>query len=190
MQIILTFIIILLPIIYSSSFFYNPGLSLITSNSTVEIGQIFTVDIVANTENLFADTVDSYIDFDPNYLEVIDENGQTSAQIELNSDVFNLLMYNVVDNSIGKISASASQIFSPYLSGAFRFATIRFRAKELTGNVELKFIRNGARCSDIYLGGNSIDPELNNMIITINPIAIPTSVPLLIDEYLPIINSD
>ncbi len=179
-------IILLLPL----SFFQNtsnPSLSLIISNSSVEVGQVFTVDIVVNTENSFVDTVDSYIDFDPNYLEVVDKNGQPFTQIELNSDVFNLLTYNVVDNSIGKISASASQIFNPYLSGTFRFATIRFRAKELTGNIELKFIRSGVRWSDVYLGGNSINPELNNIIITINQI---TSIPLLIYEYLPIVNSN
>lgn len=158
-------IILLLPF---GQFQHSPSLSFITINPLVKTGQVFTVDIIANTENFTIDTVDSYIDFDTNYLEVVDETGQLSTQIELNSNIFNLLTYNVVDNSIGQINASASQVSKPYLSGSFRFATIRFRAKELTGNVELRFIRNGARWSDMYLGGDSIYPDINNITIVID----------------------
>jgi len=157
----------------------DPSTSLIINEQNVEIGQVFSVNVIADTQLRRIDTVDFYIDFDSNYLEVVDKNGNTPNGVELNSNIFSLLTYNSVDNINGKINVSASQLFSPYLSGILDVAIIRFKVKHTAKNTELKLIRNEARWSDMYLGGDSIMPVLNNAYIYIDKN----------NTYLPIINN-
>jgi murein DD-endopeptidase MepM/ murein hydrolase activator NlpD len=157
------------------------SLVLTLTAQTVKVGDIFTVDVMADTGTDSADTVDVYIDFGPGFLEVVDTSGQPAAAIELNTAVFNSATYNAVDNPVGHIDLSASKYESPYLSGAFRVATIRFRAKAAVASTDVRFVRSGARWSDLYQAGESLDPTLEQATVTITA--------TLLDRmaYLPII---
>jgi len=143
------------------------GLSLSPSSRSVPVGVIFTMDIVADTGTSTADTVDAYIDFDPTYLEVVDESGTPVSAIELNTDVFSNATFNSVDNATGQINFSASEYDSPYLTGSFTVATIRFKAKAAVESTSINFARSGARWSDLYLFGESINPTLTNGTATV-----------------------
>ena len=57
-----------------------------------------------------------------------------STAIELNAAVFSSATINSVDNTGGQINFSASKPDSPYLTGSFTAATIRFRAKAAVTN--------------------------------------------------------
>ena len=151
------------------------GLSLAPAVGTVEVGEVFTVDIVFDTGTGSADTVDAYIGFDPAYLEVVNSSGEPAGSIELNTAVFSSATYNVANNATGQIDFSASKFESPYLTGAYKAATIRFRAKAAVASTELAFVRSGARVSDVLLGGVSLDPVLSNAPVSAGQAAIPTA---------------
>ena len=143
------------------------SLSLSPSSRSALVGAIFTMDIVADTGTSTADTVDAYIDFAPTYLEVVDESGTPVSAIELNTDVFSNATFNSVDNATGQINFSASKYDSPYLTGSFTVATIRFKAKAAIESTSLNFVQSGARWSDLYLFGESINPTLTNGTATV-----------------------
>ena len=143
------------------------SLSLNPSSRSALVGDTFTMDIVADTGTSTADTVDAYIDFDPTYLEVVDESGTPVNAIELNTDVFSSATFNSVDNATGQINFSASEYDSPYLTGSFKVATIRFKAKAAVESTSINFVQSGARWSDLYLFGESINPTLTNGTATV-----------------------
>jgi YVTN family beta-propeller protein/parallel beta-helix repeat protein len=146
---------------------------------TVGVGQVFTVDIMADTGTGFADTVDAYLDFDPAIMEVVNASGQPAASIELNAEVFTSATFNSANNTTGQISFSASKFESPYLTGVFKAATIRFKAKAAVTSTQVRSVRSGARWSDLLYAGERLDPSLGNAIVTISPVATatPTNTP-------------
>jgi len=146
-------------------------LSLSPAEGTAEAGAIFTVDILFDTGTGTADTVDAYLNFDPTFLQVVDSSGQPVKSIELNTEMFSWAVINDVDNGTGRINFSVSEFESPYLTGALRAATIRFRARAASGSTELELVREGARWSDVLLGGESLEPTLGNAVFTIGPSA-------------------
>ncbi len=150
------------------------SLSLDSAEGMVEAGAIFTVDILFDTGNGPADTVDAYLDFDPAFLEVVDASGQPVTSIELNRELFQSAVINDADNGTGQINFSASEFESPYLTGAFRAATIRFQVKAISGSTGVELVREGARWSDVLLGGESLDPTLGNAVFTTGPAATST----------------
>jgi YVTN family beta-propeller protein len=158
------------------------GASLVLSpaTQTVAVGQIFTIDILVDIGDATADTVDAYVHFDQDILEVVDLSGQPATSIELNTGVFGSATVNAADNQTGQIDLSASVYLSPYLTGAFRAATIRFKAEAVVTGVDVRFGRGDkARQSDLLYGGVSLDPTLGDAVVTINPVATwtPTSTP-------------
>src|SRR5690606_16002277 len=110
------------------------SLALDPAEGAVEVGAVFTVDLLFDTGTGTADTVDAYLNFDPASLEVVDSSGQLATSIELNTAVFSSAVLNGVNNATGRIDFSVSEFESPYLTGAFRAATIRFRAKGDSGS--------------------------------------------------------
>lgn len=142
------------------------NLTLSPSSHSVQVGDIFTLDIMADPGIASADTVDAYIDFAPTYLEVVDGSGVPATTIELNSGVFSSATINTVDNETGQINVSATRFDSP-LTGVFTAATIRFRAKAAVDTTEVAFVQNGARWSDLYLFGENLDPTVKNANVTV-----------------------
>ena len=147
------------------------SLRLDPAEGAVEVGAVFTVDLLFDTGTGTADTVDAYLDFDPSSLEVVDSLGQLATSIELNTGVFSSAVLNGVNNATGRIDFSVSEFESPYLTGAFRAATIRFRAKAGSGSTVVELVREGARWSDVLLGGESLDPALGNAVFASGPVA-------------------
>jgi len=142
------------------------GLSLIPSNSSVQVGDIFTMDVVADTGAGAADTVDAYLDFDPIYLEVVDESGAPATSIEANIDLFDFVTFNAADNTTGQINFSATRLDAS-LTGNFTAATIRFRAKAAVDATDVIFVRSGARISELYQSGEPLNAALTNATVTI-----------------------
>jgi len=142
------------------------SLGLHPPSTSVQVDDIFTMDIVADAGVGSADTVDAYLDFDPTYLEVVDESGALATSIELNTDVFPSATFNTVDNATGQINFSATR-FDSSLSGSFTTATIRFRVKAAAvDTTEVVFTRSGPRMSDLYLAGEPLNVTLANATVT------------------------
>lgn len=141
------------------------SLALNPSSRLVWIEDIFTLDIVANAGTGNADTVDAYIDFDPVDLEVVDAAGTPATTIEVNTEVFDLVTFNVVDNTAGRINFSATRLGNPPV-GPFRVATVRFKAEEAVDATSVTFVRTGARISDLYQGGEPLHATLMHGAVT------------------------
>ena len=124
---------------------------------------------MADTGTGTADTVAAYIDFDPARLEVVDTAGNPASGIDVNTTVFNLPLYNVVNNTAGQINFAASQTANPYLKGAFKAATIRFKAKAATPGTPVQFVRDGTRRSDLGLGGDRLGAVLTSYTVQVRP---------------------
>ena len=76
---------------------------------------------------------------------------------------------NSVNNDGGMINFSAYKL-SPYLTGQFTVATIRFRAKaEPEEPTEVGFVCNPWRCSDVLWAGTSLEPVGFSAEVTISP---------------------
>lgn len=98
--------------------------------SSVNAGQTFNMEIKTSAgSGQQVDHVQAYVNFDPARLEVMDvDNIQAGVQITPGAGLSTILE-NTADNIDGLISYSAEQSGSPFPSGSFTVATIRFRAK-------------------------------------------------------------
>lgn len=76
-----------------------PKLYLTPRSTSVAVDQSFTIDIVADTGAGSTDRVDAYIDFNPDYLEVVDEEGEPASAIELNTEVFSNAIISILSTT-------------------------------------------------------------------------------------------
>jgi uncharacterized repeat protein (TIGR02543 family) len=133
------------------------------------LGEVFTLDIKADTGSGTADTVDAYLNFDPAYLQVVDMSGQPAATIEENSALGLALTLNTVDNVAGQINFSASKYTTPALSGTLMVATVRLKALAVVSATPVAFVRSGGRYSDLLRAGDSLNPTLAGSAVNVAP---------------------
>jgi len=106
-------------------------LSLDPSQTAVPAGQTFTVDIRLDPQGQPFQGVATFLEFDPDDLEVVDEKGAPATTIA-GSGALPVELANHVDSVAGTIHFSAGIALdanSP--TGEFVLATIRFKAKQL-----------------------------------------------------------
>jgi hypothetical protein len=155
------------------------SLSLVSSTGLASAGGILTMDLDFDTGTGTADTVDAYLNFDPNYLQVVDAQGNPASAIELNTGM-PAPTYNVVDNKAGQINFSATKLQGPFLTGSLKAATIRFKTKGTVPTTSITFVRNAARQSQLYLGGQSMNATLMNGTIGISQLPVRGYLPTLL----------
>jgi len=111
-------------------------------STQVDVDDIFTLDIEIEAGGQQVDGASAYLDFDPVFLEVVDESGNPTTQIIAGATLEDVFI-NTVNNSEGQVdySAGAPLIGTPP-SGTFTLATIRFRAKAQTGGTSVVFVFN------------------------------------------------
>jgi hypothetical protein len=154
------------------------SLTLSPSAPQVIVNETFTIDIMANAGDGTVDTVQAYITFNPAYLKVVGASGQPATEIELNTAVFTAATWNVVDNAGGRIDLSATRFNPPYLSGTFKVATIRLKAKAETDGTNLALAQQAEpRLSDLSLAGTSLSPTITGATVEIH----------WLRKYLPIV---
>jgi hypothetical protein len=81
--------------------------------------------VVAGTQPV--QNVETYVEFDPTILRVVDAGGNPAATIEPDLAALSIMSSNDVDNSAGRIRYDAGQLISAPSQGTFRIATIRFQ---------------------------------------------------------------
>lgn len=138
-------------------------LELVPGSGTFKIGEIFEIKIILDTKGERADGVDiHYLNFDPNLLEVQDQDSPKSGvQIEPGS-LFPNTMINKVDNFSGKIEFS--QISSPgnTFQGKGTLAKIKFKVLDSgTGSVYFDFTPDSTIDCNVPAQGREI---LNSVI--------------------------
>ena len=135
--------------------------------SQVRAGEIFAVSLEASTGTGRADAVAAYLDFDPEALTVVDENGDPTIRIIPGTVLANVTR-NAVDNTVGRIGFAAN---GGPAGGRFKVATIRFKALRPSAPRALTWSLAAPRHSDLTLGGVSVLDHLQGGTIRIEPAA-------------------
>ncbi|MBV9787080.1 MAG: hypothetical protein JOZ51_02820 [Chloroflexi bacterium] len=148
----------------------EPRLFLTPATSTIYPQQTFEIDLRMSTGTTSADTVDAYLTFDPDALEVVDSTGLPAMSITPNHAVVDIVTYNRVNAQTGQIDFSASRSTSPYLTGTATIATIRFRAKTQLATTALRFVQQEVRQSDLFAGGTSLQAAVEHAAIEISTV--------------------
>lgn len=105
-------------------------LSLSPSKSSVQVGEVFSVDIVLDTEGAATDGVDiRYLNFDPTLLEV---------QQVVPGTLYPSTQSNYFDNTAGIINFSQITTGGSTYNGSGTLATIEFKANA-SGKAEVSF---------------------------------------------------
>lgn len=123
---------------------------------TVAPGDIFTVDIVVDANLSAVDAAEAHLDFDPAFLEVVDESGVSATQIISGEALF--AQVNSANNVKGTIDylAGAGLPPAPPASGRFVLATVRFKALAMTLRTGITFSTVPPRRTNVVWGGTSI----------------------------------
>jgi len=118
--------------------------------------KIFTMEIVIDASSQEVDAAQVYIDFDPDYLSVVDEFGQPASEI-IPGTALPQTMLNTADNAAGEIGYAAGHLVpGAVLQRPFVLATIRFRTHALTSNTEVVFHLDGTRQTKVNIGYTSV----------------------------------
>jgi hypothetical protein len=156
------------------------SLSLAPADSLGHVTDVMTMDIMANTGTGAPDTVQVDLNFDPNYVVVLNAAGSAATSIDLlNSTALGNVYYNNVDNAAGHVDIAATNIGAGLPAGSFRVATIRFMAKAPVSGSPITFVHSGARTSDLWQGGVTINPTLTNGSVSAGPAPYSNYLPLI-----------
>lgn len=153
---LLTLLLVVLPTKAQASVSYY----LSPSSQTVNLGETFYVDIVLdNPQSDPFITLMSWINFDPNYLAVVDPGNDgswiTSPDTNISDSAYHATfsfdwhIKNEADNSIGEIDyQEAVGISTPALTGTGTLARITFQALNITPNTSIWFPIDGTPIKD------------------------------------------
>ncbi len=151
--------IILLPKLVSAA-----TLSLSPNSGSYSVGQIFSVNILLDTQGQSIDGVDiRYLNYNPSQLEVQDDNSsQAGVQINAGS-LMPLTQANSVSNgkiTFSQITAGGTTFKS---TGAQTLATVRFKVLQSTNTtVSFDFVSGRTSDSNVASGGVDILTAVTN----------------------------
>jgi hypothetical protein len=103
------------------------NLALAPAVQSVNVGDIFEVVVQSRSGDQAVVGVDAYLDFDFTKLAVVDMNSAAVGIQISDGATLTTPLWNLANNETGRIAYSCGS-FSPYPSGTFTIATIRFMA--------------------------------------------------------------
>ncbi|NOZ06487.1 MAG: DNRLRE domain-containing protein [Chloroflexi bacterium] len=155
---------------------------------TVNVGDIFTLDIEVQAGAQQVSAVDAFLNFDPARLQVVDAGGSPASGIEIGT-ALPISFLNAVDNSAGTIDFSAATFSPSPPSGTFTLATIRFKALSASAGTAVTFSTTEPRqTTAAYLGTNVLGGTTDGQVIIQGPTATPTTGTVWL--YLPMLYKD
>jgi hypothetical protein len=165
--------------IYDSNVFLKAGsfasgcapIKLSPATPSVVVGSQFDVDVVVDA-TCQVDRVEAYLNFDPQRLQVVDNNpGAPGAQLAPGTALPEVLV-NTADNTLGTINFVARKQTGPFPSASFTVATIRFQAISVTGQggapVPFIFDLPGNRFTTVQFNGSSVFGGATDGVVTVN----------------------
>ena len=127
----------------------------------VSVGQIFTMTLSVQADGQPVDGTDAVIGFDPQYLRVVDANGQEVNEIEAGTEL-EIVLRNVVDNQNGRIEYSAGQLEGDPPVGSFDLALVRFKLiAEPPVATEIEYLTG----TDVVYMGESVLGQLQSGVV-------------------------
>ena len=124
-------------------------------STTTWVNSIFTVDIVIEAGDQPVDGAEAHIDFNPDYLTVVDADGNPTNSI-IGGSALPTELQNSVDNSQGTIDYAAGMLVGTPPTGTFTLATIRFKAVAEISETPIVFSFTSPRKTDVVFEGQSI----------------------------------
>ena len=128
-------------------------LSTLPADASVSVGEVFAVDLMAESRTQPFDTVQAYIDYDASLLECVDGAGLPVT--EVTPDQPTMVLQNAVDNVSGRIDyAVRVPLGDPALTGRVRVARLHFRARVdiVPPGTWIEFAWTEARRTDVLSG--------------------------------------
>lgn len=132
----------------SGAYFY-----LSPPSGTYYIGQPFTVNIMVATDGENTDAADVYLNYNPNYLEVVDALPAIPGTQIQPGPIYSVYPGNEVNAATGFIRVTGFNPMTPYNSGKGSgvFATITFKGKQITNGTTVSFEFNPGDSHDCNL---------------------------------------
>lgn len=132
-------------------------LSLSPSTGSFTAGNIFSVQIVLDTQGSLVQGVDvQYLNYNPALLEVQDENASAAGVQILPGTLMSNTQINTVDTTQGRISFSQVTTGNTSFTGSGTLATVRFRALA-QGNAAATFNFTPGSTADTNVASNGVD---------------------------------
>jgi hypothetical protein len=151
----------------------QPRFLLLPPYTTASVDQTFGITLTASLPVSNADTVLTYLTFDPAALAVVDAAGNPTSTVALSRTLFPTATVNVVNNQDGLIDIEAVSSELSTISGTLHLATIHFRLKAADGPVTINFSRDPERRSDVLRRGESLNATQQSGSAVIVPRAAP-----------------
>lgn len=129
------------------------NLSFQPASRTVNVGDIFPLEVRLDAGTASFDTVSLDIRFDPSTLVVVDTSGNPVSMVErgnLSSQGNTFVADNAVDNATGKITYTEGYSGRTQMGGLFNVAALRFKAKQPAPNTAVSFANPGSASSPTF----------------------------------------
>ncbi|NOZ27514.1 MAG: hypothetical protein GXP39_05605, partial [Chloroflexi bacterium] len=131
----------------------------------VRAGETFRVEMEILAGDQPVDGVSAYLNFDPNVLRVVDEEGNPATRVIPGTTLSNVTLNRVI-HALGRIDFSAQ---GDATAGRFTVAIVRFQAITTTNNVPLTWSVTAPRQSDVTSGGGSVLGGLRGGRVVVRP---------------------
>ncbi len=174
---ILAFILGSLPIAVLAS--SSTDFSIEPSSQTVDVGQIFTVDIQVDASTQDVDTIGAYVDFDTNYLKVVDESGNiiegTADDVIIPGEITTTNLTTKLKNQVDNDNGYAGIAYGMPPGGTpanevFVLGTIGFKALAETTGTVVTFHTAGIRTTKAVRGFTDVTGTHVDGNVTVSPI--------------------
>jgi PKD repeat protein len=149
-----------------TSMSHTVDLSLVTSNSTVAVGQLFAVTIAVASMGQAISGIDAFISFDPTVLQV-------DSIVSAPGNLLTTELWHAFDNDAGWVSYADGKMSAPLPSTPFNLAVVFFNAISSAGSSPITFVN---------------DDVIGQTMITLNGIAetgVLSSTSITAISYLP-----
>jgi len=138
-------------------------LSLLPASVNTAVGEVFAVDLVAESRTQTFDTVSAYVNFDPAALRCVDAAGNPVTAVTPGTTLSTVLQ-NAVDNSLGRVDYAARvPLGQAGVTGRVQVARLYFKSLAATAPLTptlIEFSWSDPRRSDVVSGISSV---LGNM---------------------------
>jgi len=153
-------------------------------SSEAEEDEVFSVAIQVAAGSQPVDGVEVHVDFDPQYLQVVDDEGNPSAAIEDNQ-VLDWVLLNHADNVGGEIDFAAGTLPPELPDGTFSVATVRFKALQATdeSGTAVAYVTRNGNPTNVTYQGSSVLAGTSDGLVTVAASSTPAY-----DIYLPVIS--
>ena len=146
--------------------------SLDPASTTLAVNDTVTISIKADASDQPVDTAQAVLNFDPNVLQVVDDNGNPATSIDsgptLTSGTWRDQLLNSADNASGQIEFAAGKgSGGTDATTEFVLATIRFKGLSPSGSANVTFDAGSALNTKAFFQGIEVTGPVSNATLSV-----------------------